>query len=95
MRALMPAHILNIKSIFSTLITVLLISPNVVLSRKHHLEVRVSKCKLPLTDPKVYLTCMYVDVCTIYIYAYLCKYVYICKYVSLFICRMICVRTLR
>ncbi|XP_030246307.1 protein GPR107 [Drosophila navojoa] len=40
MRALMPTHILNIKSIFSTLITVLLISPNVVLSRKHHLEVR-------------------------------------------------------
>ncbi|XP_017869289.1 PREDICTED: protein GPR107 isoform X1 [Drosophila arizonae] len=40
MRALMPAHILNIKSIFSTIITVLLISPNVVLSRKHHLEVR-------------------------------------------------------
>lgn len=41
MMALAPAHILNIKSIFVALIAALLISPDVVLSRKHHLEVRV------------------------------------------------------
>ncbi|KAH8303967.1 hypothetical protein KR044_007517 [Drosophila immigrans] len=34
------AHILNIKSIFVALIAVLLTAPNVVLSRKHHVEVR-------------------------------------------------------
>ncbi|XP_064555741.1 protein GPR107 [Drosophila montana] len=40
MRALTPAHILNIKSIFVTIIAALLIAPNAVFSRKHHLEVR-------------------------------------------------------
>lgn len=41
MMALAPAHILNIKSIFVALIAALLTAPDVVLSRKHHLEVRV------------------------------------------------------
>ncbi|KAL7742576.1 hypothetical protein ACLKA6_007552 [Drosophila palustris] len=40
MRALAAAHILNVKSIFVALIVALLTAPNVVLSRKHHLEVR-------------------------------------------------------
>ncbi|KAH8418969.1 hypothetical protein KR222_010590 [Zaprionus bogoriensis] len=40
MSAPAPAHVLNIKSIFVALIATLLTAPDVVLSRKHHLEVR-------------------------------------------------------
>ncbi|XP_034484764.1 protein GPR107 [Drosophila innubila] len=40
MSVLTAAHILNVKSIFVALIVALLTAPNVVLSRKHHLEVR-------------------------------------------------------
>ncbi|KAH8414906.1 hypothetical protein KR215_009511 [Drosophila sulfurigaster] len=40
MSALASAHILNIKSIFVALIAALLTAPHVVLSRKHHVEVR-------------------------------------------------------
>lgn len=47
MMALAPAHILNIKSIFVALIAALLTAPDVVLSRKHHLEVRVRVLSSP------------------------------------------------